>query len=257
MSIFRWHTVASPHPLLLYFLSFQQLSMSICCCINLFIRHELCSFASFLTKTTIHLCNRVLENMCGLQKWRGRLAGGVVPIVNASVGLQTSDIVTPPHHHHQFICIPLSSTRGFVFVESDGSADSCCFFWGLGWSGRASPTQETVLKVERRKGNGWTKNLWFCLATKGGVQRKRDQSASAFRAEASCRSPVSLAKNKPWVETGGFLPSYLSASFSRLFHHPALLPFPAAEPQSKAAQSGGLTFVARGRKILPKHEHIY
>lgn len=84
------------------------------------------------------------------------------------------------------------------------------------------------------------------------MQRKRDQSASAFRAEASCRSPVSLAKNKPWVETRGFLPSYLSTSFSRLFHHPALLPFPAAEPRSKAAQSGGLTSAARGRTIPPE-----
>lgn len=99
-------------------------------------------------------------------------------------------------------------------------------------------------------------NLWFCLATKGGVQRKRDQSASAFRAEASCRSPVSLAKNKPWVETRGFLPSYLSASFSRLFHHPALLPLPAAEPRSKAAQSGGLTFAARGRKNPETQAHL-
>lgn len=79
--------------------------------------------------------------------------------------------------------------------------------------GRLPATQETVLKVGRKQGNGGTMNLWFCLATEGGVQRKRDQSVSAFRAEASCWSPVSLAKNKPWVETRGFLPSiYLHLS---------------------------------------------
>lgn len=53
-----------------------------------------------------------------------------MPIVNASVGLQTSNIVKKKKKKpHQFICIPLSSTCGLVFAkESDGSADSSCFF---------------------------------------------------------------------------------------------------------------------------------
>lgn len=186
-----------------------------------------------------------------------RKAGRRYRCVNASVGLQTSDIVKKkksPTNLSVFRCRPRVDDCVCQGIRRQRWLQ--LLFWGLGWRGRASATQETVLKVGRRKGNGWTMNLWFCLATKGGVQRKRDQSASAFRAEASCRSPVSLAKNKPWVEMRGFLPSYLSASFSRLFHHPALLPFPAAEPQSKASQSGGLTFAAHGRKIPPKHKHI-
>lgn len=165
MSIFRWHTAASPHLLPLHLLSFQQLSRPLCCCIHLFcrfLRHE--QFLSYLFiyfGKTNHLCDWVLKGHvwssggkmeAGRRRWRQ---------IWMCVGLRISADLRYQKKH---------PTVSFVFRCRPHVAEHLpkkikrqrwllLFFLGLGRSGRLRPTRERVEKWEEKGGkDGW----WNC-----------------------------------------------------------------------------------------------
>lgn len=146
--------------------------------------------------------------------------------------LQISDIIKniPPSHLYSAVVHMWSS----VYQRIKRQRRLLLFFrFRLKWK-IVSGTRKGD-KVGRKRRTGWMMKLWFCLATKGERERETRVLLHSGLRQVAGPQWVLLKINPGWRRKDSFP---LSASFSSLFHHPALLPLTTTEPWWQAAEAG-------------------
>lgn len=231
-------TVASPQPLPLHLLSFEQLSSSIWCCTILFKIHEQRFFfvCFFLDKTNYVFVIESLRTCVIFRSEEGGWQEVLVAILKACVRLRTSADLRyhkkniPPSHLYSAVVHMWPS----VYQRIKRQRRLLLFFrFRLKWK-TASDTRKGD-KVGRKRRKGRMMKLWFCLATKGERERETRVLLHSGLRQVAGPQWVLLKINPGWRPKDSFP---LSASFSSLFHHPALLPLTTTEPWWQAAEAG-------------------